>query len=211
LSSKKKYPAGPAFSLTTDHWCWLLAFHESSNLSKTMLLHCPRVQALLPLEKIQLEHKGPAWMHWTEHGGTLILRIADLKFAEIIAPAEKSGLFLKVELTPVEIVVHKIEVFAAHKGLILATMKPPASELHLQPILAACHVPQPKKFIFAEDSRLEVRPCKAGVVDLTVQGEFRARTVPCREADLVIHLTPGDLVQLLSFLLSLAGCTGSSP
>lgn len=166
-----------------------------------MLLHCPRVQALFPQEHIRLEHQGPAWMHWTEHGGTLILKVGDLKFAEISDPGGESGLFLEVEVLPPETLVHKIEGFAAKQSLTLPPLaSPPASACIIQPILAACHIPLQKKFIFAEESLLEARPGKAGIVEITVRGEFRTCPIPCQEGDMVIHLKPRDLAQLLSHL-----------
>ena len=140
-----------------------------------MLLHCPRVQVLFPREKIRLEHEGPAWMLWAEHGGTLILKVGDLKFAEIAAPVEESGLFLEVEMIPPETLVQQIEGFAAQQSLILPPpASPPAEACIIQPILAACHIPLQKKFIFAEESQLEARPGKTGFVTIAVQGEFRA-------------------------------------
>lgn len=169
-----------------------------------MLLHCPRVRAVFPREKIRLEHRGPAWMLWTEHGGSLILKAGDLKFGELTEPVEESGLFLEVELSPLGKVVAEIEGFAAGHKLALAATAAPDPVCLVQPILAACHLPEQQKFIFTEDSRLEARPGKAGTVEITVRGEFRARTLPCREADLVMHLSPRDLAQLLSYLLALA-------
>jgi len=164
-----------------------------------MLLHCPQVQALFPKDHIRLEHEGPAWMFWTEHGGTLILKVGDLKFSEIAEGGGESGLFLEVEITPPETIVHKIESFAAKESLTLPPpTSPPVSECLIQPILAACHVPSQKKFIFAEKSLLEARPGKTGIVKIAVRGEFRTCPVPCQEGDMVIHLRPGDMAQLLS-------------
>jgi hypothetical protein len=166
-----------------------------------MLLHCPRVQALFPQDRIRLEHDGPVWMHWTEHGGTLILKVGDLQFTELAGYEGESGLFLEVELTPGEDVVQEIEGFAAEHSLTLPPpASPPASECVIQPILAACHVPARKKFIFAEKSLLEARPGPAGSAVIAVKGEFRTCPVPCQEGDLVIHLTPGDLTRLLAHL-----------
>jgi hypothetical protein len=148
-------------------------------------------------------------MHWTEHGGTLILKVGDLKFAEIAEPGEESGLFLEVELLPPETLAHNIEGFAANQSLTLPPLPPPPAETCIiQPILAACHIPGLKKFIFAEDSRLEARPGKGGGVEITVRGEFRACPVPCQEGDMVIHLKPRDLAHLLSFLLALVRAAG---
>jgi len=159
------------------------------------------VQALFPKDHIRLEHDGPVWMHWTEHGGTLILKVGDLKFSELSGHDGESGLLLEVELSPGDKVVHKIEGFAAKHSLTLPPQAPsPASECLIQPILAACHVPSQKKFIFAEKSFLEARPGPAGSAEIAVKGEFRTRPVPCQEGDLVIHLTPGDLTRLLAHL-----------
>jgi hypothetical protein len=165
-----------------------------------MLLHCSRVQVRLPQEKIFLEHVGPALMLWTEHGGTLILRVGELQFADIAAAGEESGLFLKVELGPPETLAQQIAAFAAEQNLPLPPPAPPAPECRVQPILAACHLPGPKKFIFAEDSRLEARPGNDGTAAIAVGGEFRIRPLPCQEGDMVIQLQPQDLAQLLSCL-----------
>ena len=169
-----------------------------------MLLHCPRVRALFPQEKVLLEHDGPAWMLWAEHGGTLILRVGDLKFRETAGLGDESGLFLEVDLSPAGDLIPKIEGCAAQHNLTLLSLETPEPEFSAQPVLAACHIPELNKFIFAEESRLQARPNAAGAVELEVRGGFRARTVPCQEGDLVIHLTPGDLAGLLSYLRVLA-------
>ena len=173
-----------------------------------MLLHCPRVQALFPQEKILLEHDGPAWMLWAEHGGTLILRVGDLQFREIAGVGDASGLFLEVDLSPPATLIPQIEDCAAQHNLTLTPLAPPEPEFNARPILAACHIPEYKKFIFAEESRLQARPTPGDSVEMEVRGAFRARTVPCQEADLVIHLTPGDLAGLLSYLRAVARAAG---
>jgi len=173
-----------------------------------MLLHCPRVQALFPQENLFLEHDGPAWMLWAEHGGTLILRIGDLQFRKIAGAGEESGLFLEVDLPPAENVIPQIEGCAAQHNLTLAPMAPPEPEFSARPLLAACHIPEHKKFIFAEESRLQARATPGGTVEVEVRGAFRTRTVPSQEADMVIHLLPGDLTGLLSYLRAVARAAG---
>jgi len=179
-----------------------------------MLFPCSRVRAFFPQEKVILEHDGPAWLLWTEHGGTLILKIGDLKFKETAGAGEESGLFLEVELSPATPLIQKIEDFAAQHNLPLAPLAPPEPEFSARPILAACHLPEHKKFIFAEESRLLARPGPGRAVEMEVRGAFRVRTVTSQEADLVVHLTPGDLAGLLSYLRAVAqamGCSGLSP
>jgi hypothetical protein len=173
-----------------------------------MLLHCLRVQALFPQEKVLLEHAGPAWMLWAEHGGTLILKVGDLQFREIAGQGDASGLFLEVEVSPAANIIHEIEACAAEHNLTLAPLASPEPEFSAQPILAACHIPEHNKFIFAEESRLQVRPGPGSTVEMEVLGAFRARTVPSQEADLVIHLTPGDLASLLAYLRAVARGAG---
>jgi hypothetical protein len=174
-----------------------------------MLLNCPRVQVLFPQEKIRLEHQGPARMLWAEHGGTLILKVGDLKFSETAASGEESGLFLEVDLTPGEDLIHKIEDFAVKHSLALGhPPEGPASAFTAHPFLAACHLPDKKIFVFAEESQLQARPSGRGTVEMAVRGAFRVRAVPSQEADLVIHLYPGDLAGLLSYLRALARAGG---
>ena len=168
-----------------------------------MLLNCSRVQALFPLEKILLEHQGPARMLWAEHGG-LILKVSELKFAEIAAEGEDTGFFLDLELPPSETLSSQITEFATEQSLALPPPAAPDEACLVKPILAACHLPQQKKFIFSEDSRLEARPVKGGIVAVAVRGKFLSRTVPCQEGDIVIHLQPRDMAELLSFLLAQA-------
>ena len=147
-------------------------------------------------------------MLWAEHGGTLILRVGDLEFSEIAEPGEESGLFLELDLSPREPLIHKIEGFAAKQSLTLTPITSPAPELILDPILAACHIPEKKIFIFAEESRLQARPGNAGTMEMAVRGAFRTCPVPCQEGDLVIHLRPRDLAQLLAYFRALARAGG---
>ncbi|MFZ5452199.1 MAG: hypothetical protein ACOZF2_10070 [Thermodesulfobacteriota bacterium] len=168
-----------------------------------MLLNCSRVQVLFPQGKMYLEHPGPAPLLLDKHGGTLILKAGDLKMVKIAEPNEESGFFLEVELAPGETLVRDIEAFVREQSLTLPPAAAPSSACLVRPILAACHLTGINKFIFAEDSRLEARPGKAGVMDMAVEGEFKARTLPCQEADLVVHLAPADLAQLLSYTLAL--------
>ena len=41
-------------------------------------------------------------------------------------------------------------------------------------------------------------------MELAVTGSFKARRVPCRETDLVIHLTRAAMGRLVALVLSLA-------
>jgi hypothetical protein len=147
-------------------------------------------------------------MLWAEHGGTLILRLGDLKFREIAGSGDESGLFLDVDLPPAGDLIPKIEGFAARQNLTLQSLETPEPEFSARPVLAACHIPELKKFIFTEESRLQARPGPGGTVEMEVRGGFRARAVPCQEGDLVIHLTPGDLASLLSYLRAAASAAG---
>ena len=169
-----------------------------------MLLRCSRVQVLFPQEKLFLESTEPAPLLLDEHGGTLILKLMDLKLVEVAAPGEESGFLLELALTPAETLVRDIEAFAREQNLALPPLAATPEVCLVRPILAACHLPGPKKFIFAEESTLEARSGKGGVMDLAVRGELKARTVPCQEADLVIHLAPADLAQVLAYVLALA-------
>ncbi len=70
-------------------------------------------------------------------------------------------------------------------------------------ILAACHLPGQNLFIFAEEPRLAVKK-RGESVELAVTGSFKARRVPCKETDLVIHLTRAAMARLVALVLSLA-------
>jgi hypothetical protein len=94
-------------------------------------------------------------MLWAEHGGAWILKVGDLKFSELAEAGEEAGFFLELELSPAETVVHKIEGFAAKHSPTLAPLASPGPSCSVHPVLAACHIPGQKRFIFAEESRLE--------------------------------------------------------
>jgi hypothetical protein len=102
-----------------------------------------------------------------------------------------------------ETLIAAVAEFAGRHRLPLAP-GPCAPELDLRPILAACHVPGKNLFVYCEEAQLQVRPGAGKTLTFSVTGAFKARRVPCREPDVVIHLTGADIPRLLSYLLSRA-------
>ena len=166
-----------------------------------MLIPCSRAQAVVADPGIRLERATPGFMVWDEHGGTFVLRVEELAATEIAAESE-SGIILEIPLSFPEELIRSLEEFAAQQQLPLA---PPASgpELLEEAILAACHLPERNLFVFAEGPRLAVKK-RGEIVELAVTGSFKARRVPCRETDLVIHLTRAAMARLVALVLSLA-------
>jgi hypothetical protein len=148
-----------------------------------------------------LERSTPGFMVWDEHGGTFVLRVEELAVTEANADELEAGIIVEIPLSAREGLIHSLEAFAVQQQLPLA----PASEpgLLAEAVLAACHLPERNLFIFAEEPRLAVKR-RGETVELAVTGNFKARRVPCRETDLVIHLTKPVMAQLVAMVLSLA-------
>jgi hypothetical protein len=168
-------------------------------------LHFPgtRAEAVFAPEGLRLANEDPASLLLDEHGGTYVLRVGDLTVLEAGESGADSGIRLQVPLPPPETLVTRVETFAGQHRLALAP-GPPASELEMLPILAACHVPGKNLFIYCEEAQLQVRPGPGPSLKITVTGAFRSRRLPCREPDVVIHLGRWEIPRLLSYLLSLA-------
>ena len=165
-----------------------------------MLIPCSRAQARFADPGFRLERRGPAPMVWDKHGGMFILRVDDLEVAETSHPEPESGLRLEIPLTAGH-VISPLEEFAARHQLPLAVPSEP--ELAEAAVLAASHLPGPNLFIYAEEPDL-VAKRRGDTLEIAVAGAFKARRVPCREADLVIHLTRAAMARLIALVLSLA-------
>lgn len=166
-----------------------------------MLLPCTRLQANFADQGIRLELGTPASMVWDEHGGTFVLRVGALEVTEPTGAASASGCQLEIPVTPGATVINALEEFAAQHQLPLG--RPSAPDLGEIAVLAACHLPEKNLFIFAEEPALTVSR-RGDAVDLSVSGVFKVRRVPCRETDLVIHLTKAAMTRLVAFVLHLA-------
>jgi hypothetical protein len=169
-----------------------------------MLVPCSRARAVFIPAGIYLHHPAPVSMLWDEHGGTFILRVSELKVLKDAGAAAESGIWLDLAFTGPQALLQEITLFARHHRLDLAPMSPPPAELTETPMLAAFHVPGPNLFVYCEDPSLRVRPSGPQTLELAVTGEFRVRQVPCREADVVIHLTAAAMSRLLGGLLAWA-------
>jgi hypothetical protein len=166
-----------------------------------MLIPCTRLQASFADPGIRLELGAPTHMVWDEHGGTFVIRLGDLEVAELTAPAAASECRLEISLTPGADLSRALEAFADLHQLPLAP--PSGPDLAEGALLAACHLPGKNLFIFAEEPTLTA--VKRGeTVELAVVGLFKARRVPCREPDLIIHLTKAAMARLVAFVLTLA-------
>ena len=163
-----------------------------------MLIPCSRAQAIFAVQGIRLERRVPGSMVWDEHGGTYVLRVDELAVTEVAAGESETGILLEIPLSLREALIRSLEEFAAQQQLPLA---PPAGpEMLEEAILAACHLPGKNLFVFAEEPRL-VAKRRGEAVELAIAGSFKARQVPCREADLVIHLTRAAMARLVAFVL----------
>ena len=165
-----------------------------------MLIPCSRAQAVVADPGIRLARHTPGFMVWDEHGGTFVLRVDELAATE--APGEsKSAIILEIPLSLPEELIRSLEEFAAQQQLPLAP--PSGPELVVEVVLAACHLPVQKLFVFAEAPHLLVKR-RGEAVELALEGLFKARRVPCQETDLVIHLTRAAMAQLVALVLNLA-------
>ena len=166
-----------------------------------MLIPCSRAQARFADPGIRLARYTPGFMVWDEHGGTFVLRVDELAATEVAAGETETGIILEIPLSAREELIRSLEGFAAQQQLPPA---PPAGpELLEDVILAACHLPVQKLFVFADAPRLVVKR-RGEVVELTLTGAFKARRLPCQETDLIIHLTRVNMARLVALVLSLA-------
>jgi hypothetical protein len=165
-----------------------------------MLIPCSRIQAIFAVQGVRLDRRTPASMVWDEHGGTFVLRVEELAATEAAGESE-STISLEIPLSLPEGLIRSLEEFAAQQQLSLAP--PSGPELEEDVVLAACHLPVQKLFVFAEEPRLLVKRC-GEAVEITLTGAFKARRVPCQETDLVIHLTRASMARLVALVLGLA-------
>jgi len=174
-----------------------------------MWLHCSRALAIFAPQGIKMENAAPGEMQWDEHGGTFVLRVGGLEVtpiaepAAVAEPAPTSGIWLEVALPLPESLLSAIREFAGAHRLPLTLLSPPPAELTETPILAAAHVPGQNLFIYCEEPQLHLRALGPHTLELTVTGAFKARRVPSREPDVVVHLAPAAMARLLSHVLAL--------
>ncbi len=166
-----------------------------------MLIPCSRVRAVVAEPGIRLDRPAPGSMVWDEHGGTYVLRVDDLAVTEVAAGEGEVGILLEIPLSRGEELRRSLEEFAAQQQLPLGP--PSGLELLEEAVLAACHLSGQSLFIFAEAPRLTAKR-RGDAVEVAVAGNFKARRLPCRETDLVIHLTKAAMARLVALVLSLA-------
>jgi hypothetical protein len=164
-----------------------------------MLIPCTRLQASFAEAGIRLELPAPAPMVWDEHGGTFVLKLSDLEAVELAAPTPASGCRLEISLTPGTSIIATLKEFASLHQLPLTPISTP--DLAETVLLAACHLPGRSLFIFAEEPTLTAAR-RGDMLELAVDGHFKARRVPCQAFDLIIHLTKAAMSRLVAFMLS---------
>ncbi len=168
-----------------------------------MLLSCSQVRAVFAPEGLRLQNDSPVGMWWDEHGGTFVLKVTELAVLEAGPPEAASGIRLELALPEPQALLREISGFASQHQLLLAPPEPRPAELSVPSVLAAFHVPGQNLFIYCEDPELRVRVLGPQTLELAVTGEFRCRRVPCREPDVVIHLTGAAMSRLLSYCAAL--------
>ncbi|MFZ5448487.1 MAG: hypothetical protein ACOZFS_07610 [Thermodesulfobacteriota bacterium] len=162
-----------------------------------MLMPCTRLQASFADPGVRVELGDSSTMVWDEHGGTFVLKVSDLKVAEVASPVGESFCRLEISLRGADL-IRGLEEFAALHQLPLAP--PSAPDLAEGALLAACHLPGKNLFVFAEAPTLTaVR--RSHTVELAISGVFKARRVPCQETDLVIHLAKPAMTRLVAYVL----------
>jgi len=166
-----------------------------------MLIPCSRAQVVVAEPGIRLDRHTPGFMVWDEHGGMFVLRVDELAATEVPASPSETGIILEIPLSRREELIRSLEEFAAQQQLPLSS--PTGPELLEEAVLAACHLPEQNLFVFAEEPRLVVKR-RGESVEIAIEGLFKARRVPCRETDLVIHLTKAAMARLVASVLSLA-------
>jgi hypothetical protein len=170
-----------------------------------MFIDCLNLKAVFPSAGYALQTHESNQLQWDcHHGTTFILRVANLDVTAIPQEASEAAITIQVGLSPREKFISQAERFAANQHLDLPLSTSLPSALTEQLTLSAVHLPEAKLFIFAEASQLTARPVGKGHCELMVTGTFKARQIPCQEADLVIHLEKPAAARLLSFLLAQA-------
>ena len=172
-----------------------------------MLIPCSRAQVVVTEPGIRLDRQTPGSMVWDEHGGTFILRVDDLTITEISAGHRRPASSWKFPCPGREELIRSLEEFAAQQEL--PQSPPPGPELLEVAVLAACHLPGQNLFVFAEEPHLAVKK-RGETVEIAVTGLFKARRVPCRETDLVIHLTKAAMARLVALYLTWFGLSNDA-
>jgi hypothetical protein len=174
----------------------------------TMRLRCTLVQAVFAPDQIRLANSAPVDLVWDEHGGTFVLHTEGLEAREEADPGALAGILVQAEADQPGFAAADLQAFAGLHRLPLGPPGPPDPEFTEAPILAAFHVPIKGLFVYCEEPVLHVRPRASGGLELTVTGAFRSRRVPCRETDLVIHLTAAGMARLLTYCRSVLQAAG---
>ncbi len=170
-----------------------------------MFLDCQDITALFPTAGYALHALQPCRLQWDcHHGTTFTLRVTGLATSKILQTSEDGSIVIKVSLYPPEKFISEAERFAASQSLELPLFALLPAALSVPAALSAAHLPEAGLFVFSEESRLTAQPVGRAHCQLAVTGPFKARRIPCQEADLIIHLDKQVSGRLLSFLLAQA-------
>ncbi len=173
-----------------------------------MLIDCPRVKAVFPAAGLAFHNDQPSRLQWDcHHGSTFILRVTGITMTTIPREPGHGAITIEVNLSPREAFISAAEKFAASQGLGLTNLTSPTTTWSEPATLSAAHAPEAKLFIFSEEAVVTARSTGQPLhYELAVMGAFKTRPVPCREADLTIHLEKPAAARLLSFLLTGVRC-----
>ena len=166
-----------------------------------MLFHCHGVQANFPGRELGLVNREQAKLVWDEHGGIFVLRVEGLEVVEVPEATGAAGVRLELDLPEPASLACRLEDFAGRRGLRLG-QETDVEVISESPVLVAGHIPGNNLFIYCEAPRLTLRRSGRQSLELRVDGVFKARRVPCQEADLVIHLEMAAMCRLLAGMLA---------
>uniref|UniRef100_A0A7V4LCT9 Uncharacterized protein n=1 Tax=Desulfobacca acetoxidans TaxID=60893 RepID=A0A7V4LCT9_9BACT len=167
-----------------------------------MDLICLKVEARFPGQGVSLSSDSPLPLQCdSHHEDTFILKVKGLTVSTR-SGGEAGGCQVEMHLTLGEDPGPRLAGFAAAQEVPLTPTSPLPPELTLPLTLAACHLPGERRFIFSENAVLTAARTPAGDFRLTVTGDFKSRTIPCQETDLILHLARPEAAKLLSYWLS---------
>jgi hypothetical protein len=169
-----------------------------------MFIPCPEAVATFPVAGLTLTLSEPGQVLLDcHHGDIFVLRATGLTSDGIPTGEAPGAIRLALTLSPPQTILARCEEFAAHQQLNLSATQGAAETVEEQPVLTAGHIPGQNLFIYSETASLSASALPLDRVEIRVTGNFKTRKIPCREADLVIHLERAAAARLVNFLAHL--------